>query len=613
MKINKWLIISIILIIIIWSLGTFIFLKNTKNPLETHTKNKNQEKKIYEHTFAHRISENQYFKAEFISNDVASIYPRRDAIVQDILVDIWDEVQAWDTLAILLRPWVEWESQSKIQIKNALLQSKKNILTDAQEVKNAKILEIDEKIKQKEILLSETMKNFDSKLSQLWDISSQAGEYQVAVKELETLEKNLENAKNTQEKLIKQSEQNISQKQELLAAKIEEIYNKIIPILYVWNQDEINYREISSYDFSDQFSAKDSMIKNTLVSELKSFHNWFSHNQVLDNYTQLLQIHTILIQALQHTIISVDTPESIIQSHINDVNIFQSQLISQKEIYDDALTQKDILIVSQTEKIENIQLQIQKKQQQLELLWTKFLSIESEKSLNISQIQTEIESLKATKNLIIANENKVITGIQNDISVAQAELNSQNISSWDYRIISPFWWIISKRNIEVWQKVSANIQAFRISAIQTSLSQITKNEVKFYVPQHLADSVQIWKEIYFSQPDGNTTYTGSIYRISPEIDEQNLSVTVQAKVDENILLPHNTTLRVQLSTTQDIFKVPSATIYDKQERKIMYYKKPNGKLWVKDVTIISEDGEYSLVTGDFDETLKIVTTPIFIK
>jgi hypothetical protein len=75
-----------------------------------------------------------------------------------------------------------------------------------------------------------------------------------------------------------------------------------------------------------------------------------------------------LIQALQHTIISVDTPESIIQSHINDVNIFQSQLISQKEIYDDALTQKDILIVSQTEKIENIQLQIQKKQQQLELL-----------------------------------------------------------------------------------------------------------------------------------------------------------------------------------------------------------------------------------------------------
>jgi hypothetical protein len=45
----------------------------------------------------------------------------------------------------------------------------------------------------------------------------------------------------------------------------------------------------------------------------------------------------------------------------------------------------------------------------------------------------------------------------------------------------------------------------------------------------------------------------------------------------------------------------------------MYYKKPNGKLWVKDVTIISEDGEYSLVTGDFDETLKIVTTPIFIK
>lgn len=613
MKIKKSLIISIISIIIIGSLGTFIFLKNTKNPLETHKNNKNQEKKIYEHAFAHRTSESQYFKGEFISNDVASIYPRRDAIVQDILVDIWDKIQAWDTLAILLAAWVQWEAQSKIQVKSTLLQSKKNLLTEAQKVKDAKIQEINEKIRQKEILLAEIIKNFNSKLSQLWDNSSQAGEYQVVVKELENLEKNLENAKNTQEKLIKQSDQNISQKQELLQAKIDEIYNKIIPILYVWNEDDINYKQINSYDFSDQFSAKDSMVKNTLVWELKSFHEWFFQNQVLDNYKKLLKIHTLLIQALQNTIISIDTPENILQNHINNLNIFQSQLIEQKEIYDDALTQKDILIVSQTEKIENIVLQIQQKQQQLALLWSKYISVESEKSLNTSQIQTEIDSLKASKQLIIANESKVITSIENDISVAQAEFNSQNISSWDYRIISPFSWVISKRSIDIWEKISPGIEAFRVSGVNTTLSRITKKEVKFFVPENLKDSLVMWDEISFSLWDKSTSFTGSIYRISPEIDTNTLSIIVQAKVSDDIILPNKSTIRVRLEKAQDIYKIPSSTIYNKEERKIIYYKKDNWKLWVRDIEIISDDGEYSLVTWNIDEELKIVTTPIFIK
>ncbi len=75
-------------------------------------------KKEYEHSFPSRVSKNDYLKWEFISNDIASIYPRREALVRDILVDIWDNVQVWDTLAILFNPWVEWEWQSEINIKN---------------------------------------------------------------------------------------------------------------------------------------------------------------------------------------------------------------------------------------------------------------------------------------------------------------------------------------------------------------------------------------------------------------------------------------------------------------------------------------------------------------
>ena len=56
-------------------------------------------------------------REKFISNDIAAIYPRREALVRDILVDIWDEVRVWDTLAILFNTWVQGEWQSKINIK----------------------------------------------------------------------------------------------------------------------------------------------------------------------------------------------------------------------------------------------------------------------------------------------------------------------------------------------------------------------------------------------------------------------------------------------------------------------------------------------------------------
>jgi len=91
------------------------------------------------------------------------------------------------------------------------------------------------------------------------------------------------------------------------------------------------------------------------------------------------------------------------------------------------------------------------------------------------------------------------------------------------------------------------------------------------------------------------------------------SITVQARVDEAIQIPNMSSVRVTLETQKSLFRVPTSSIYNKDERKIMYYKKDNGKLGVKDITIISDDGEFSLVQGDFDETLQVVTTPIFVK
>jgi membrane fusion protein (multidrug efflux system) len=146
------------------------------------------------------------------------------------------------------------------------------------------------------------------------------------------------------------------------------------------------------------------------------------------------------------------------------------------------------------------------------------------------------------------------------------------------------------------------------------LSRITKKEVKFYVPENLKENLEMWKEVIFSLwGNKESSFTGTIYRISPEVDEKTFSITVQARVDEKILLPNKSTIRVNLKTKEEIFKIPSSSIYNKEERKIVYYKKENWKLGVRDINIVSDDGEYSLVTWNFDDTLKVVTTPIFIK
>lgn len=611
---NKWLHIGILLIIIstTWYILEWLFLQKeevysqNKNPIDT-------KKKIYNHTFAEKLSKNDFFKWTFISNDTAAIYPRREALVKDILVDIWDKIEVWQTLAILFDPWVSWEAQSKINITQTIVTSKNNTLKELINVKNAKISEFDQKISEKQKVLDKTIQNYDTKIYQIWDTSTNYSEYQVLNKSLENLEKNLENAQESKKSLINQSKDNIIQKEILLNAKIEEIFNNIIPILYIWNETELSYNTIKNWDISDQFWAKNTTLKNKLIQEIKIFHEnylWYSTEK---KYQDIQKINDILISTLQNTIVSVSITEATLKSKIADINIYKNQLIRENEILEDAKNKYFVLDLAQKEKIDNISTLISQKENEIALVLTRSNSTQSDKSLAITKLKEEILTLKKSKELVIANENKSITDIENEISIARAQLNNVYIESWNYTIKSPFSGIISKRSIQIGQKISQNTQAFRISWVDSTLSRITKKEVKFYVPENIKDNIYLNKEVRFYIPDNNKSFTGTIYRISPEIDTETSNIIVQAKVDESILLPNNSTLRVKLETQQEIFKLPSSTIYNKEKRKIIYYKKDNGKLWVRDITIISNDGEYSLVTWKISENLPVVTTPIFIK
>lgn len=613
MRNTKKIIILLLSLITIILIASFVYNSNKKNHNPPKNNNSQTSKKEYKHTFWEKIVKNDFFKWEFIANDVISVYPRRDAIVKDILVDIWDRVKPWDTLAILFNSWVEWEAQSRINNKDTILEAKHNLLNETINLKNSKIEEIDQKIIEKESILQETVENFNKKISQIWDKNTNWSEYQVELKSLEILNTNLENAKNSKKEILEDIQNNINQKNDLLLAKIEDTYNKLIPILYIWNEQRIEFNSIDPNDISSEFWAKNSKTKDELIQNLENYNKNYKSLEVNKNYSNLLKIIDLFNINLQNSVISTVITNKNIENNINLLNSLKSWLISQKEILDDAIKSYSINNSIQNEKIQNLEIAIDKKLNEISLLSTKSSTLESDKNLNISKLIFEIENLKKSRNVLIANEQKNIVTIQNDINIAKSDLNSEFIKSWDYKIIASFWWTITKRNIEIWEKISPNNEAFRLSWVNNSLSKITKKEVKFFVPQELKDEISLNKEIYFDLWNEQKSYTWTIYRISPEIDENTLSIIVQAKVDENLKIPNKSTLRVWLETSQNIFKIPTSTIYDKNNRKIIYYKKDNSKLWIRDITIISEDWEYSYVTWKIDEKLKIVTTPIFIK
>jgi len=112
--------------------------------------------------------------------------------------------------------------------------------------------------------------------------------------------------------------------------------------------------------------------------------------------------------------------------------------VTQKEIYDDAVFTSNILESNESEKITNIENQIAKQHNIIALIQSKSEVTKTDKSLALERLKSQLATMRKSRDLLIANEDKTITSIQNDISVARADLNKEYIASGDYKIVSPF-------------------------------------------------------------------------------------------------------------------------------------------------------------------------------
>jgi len=371
------------------------------------------------------------------------------------------------------------------------------------------------------------------------------------------------------------------------------------------------FNEINNSYIRNEFWAKNSSQKNKLISDLLYFKNNYNNLSIDDKYSNFYDLWNLFISVLKNTITSSYISDKDISNSISNLDNILTWLLELKQLIEDEENQLSVILSTQNEKIESLLFEIEKLNDEISLIDSKNSTLISDKKLQVSKIESEIETLKKNKETIISAENKSIVDASNEIKVLESRFQNQVIKYWDYELKSPFSGYISKRNFSIWENITKNQEVFRLSWVNNSLSNVTKKEVKFYVPQNISNSLDIWKNVYIKWL--NSSFTWSIYRISPEVDYLTNSITVQAKVDDEINLPNNYSLEVRFDVDTNIYKVPNSVVYNKWDRTIVYYKKDNWKIWIRDIEIVSEDWEFILIKWNIDETLKIVITPIFIK
>lgn len=199
---------------------------------------------------------------------------------------------------------------------------------------------------------------------------------------------------------------------------------------------------------SQFFSARNSQVKNDLVLEVKRFQNERYTLDTLSKYELVLQIVRLTVSGLENTVYSVsDTDEATVKSYISRAKTFETSLLSQKEVYDDAVANLKIVEVSEAEKISTIEQKIEEQKAKIQRvqsdneLFTTDNSVEltqSEKKLQVEKLTAELDTLRKSRDLLVANEDKQITSAANSVAIAEANLNKEYVASGDYKIISPF-------------------------------------------------------------------------------------------------------------------------------------------------------------------------------
>jgi len=153
---------------------------------------------------------------------------------------------------------------------------------------------------------------------------------------------------------------------------------------------------------SQFFSARDSQVKSDLVLEVQRFQNQRLVLDAISKYEALLNINKLLVSGLENTTYSVgDTDEATVRSYITLAKNYNTSLINQKEIYDDAIASQKVLEVSETEKLSGLEQKIEEQKAKIQRVESDSTLFVTDNSVKLTESEKNLQVEKLFSSLIL--------------------------------------------------------------------------------------------------------------------------------------------------------------------------------------------------------------------
>lgn len=510
-----------------------------------------------------------------LSNETANIYPRREGIVEDVYVDIGDEVKKGEVVALLLPKGVEGQSAAKIAEKSAKKAQAEADHLNAQSVAIGSV----------------------SKASQL--IEEKRAALEVAEREQEGLIRKIE-----------QSAENVNQMRDQAFITVRDARQVMERILTGTNAS--TGIDLKESDVLQQIGALsgNKQERYDAAYSFNSFRNYEYAYLSASDEEKDVALEKLFFQAqdsffVLHSLMTVTGTTPIPQpgrgTNRDPVDItkeilsVQNKVLKAKEKWENALLNFEELIASEPEIYAAAQGEIKNAQSNK----TKLLS---------SQLKTAQENYR----LIESQQQQMIERSEKAVDIASAVLRAESAQSGHRKILSPFTGIVSKRFINVGDIVMPSKTAFELVGVPTSLAKDAKAEIQFGLPEHLMSALGVGDSVSFLLPgDDSVEHEAVVTRKSPQVDMQTHTITVQAKIDEDLSLPHHTNVRVRIvDRGTPAFRIPSYAVKREYDKNIIWVlDSDTSEPLQQTVTVIAEDGEFAEVSGEIDESSEIILDP----
>ena len=505
-----------------------------------------------------------------LSNETANIFPRREGIVEDIYVDIGDTVAKNQVVARLLLKGVEGQSAAMIGEKQARTAQAEVDHATAAQVADSTVDSAQQKIREKETELAVAQQKQQALIEQF--VQSETNRNQM----LEQVFITIRQARQTVEEILvgslSRGDQNIREDD------MHRLLGQIAP--------ETRYQVIPSFialqEAENEFMSEPEIAMQRLPSLV---------NDALMKTNDLL--------AATPTVPNVK-PGMFTQQQLTDMSArvrnVQYEMLKAKERWEDARLAHETLIAGELEFYN---------------AW-KSGNLQGAKSNAVRMTEEQLASVQRGFELTQAQQDQMVQRAGTMVGVAKAMLYVEVAQSGNREIRSPFSGTVSKRFIEVGKIVMPSGAAFELTGVPTSLAKKAKSEIQFGLPERLQGALEIGDHVTFFLPgNGTKEYDAIVTRKSPQVDRETHTVTVQAKIDDGLNLPHQTSVRIRIvDTSAPLFRVPSFAVKRENERNYIWIMNPESQepeqLYVN---VRAEDGESAEVTGDLSEETVVLLDP----